>query len=653
MSGYDAAQGQYQIFHAVCVDKRSPSIPSAAHSEVATLLRKCLTWEREARPTAFDVVEELLQIQARLSTLSRDFLGVKRCPFHSGPMCPNNTLMISAFLFPLVQERLHLVAKQSRPAPSPASIQDDDVWKITSQSERSSEPIDCSSMPQLPLSCKLDVNSILWADNGISGPITVDPSSISSMARLGKSRPESEYNDFMFKLVCRLSQHSTYVLQEVDDNGHCQFDALAHQLAYRFRADYPEKDQATYWTVRQDLAGWLQVHGDLVLDNGASLASFLEARDGVDWPAFCAAVAGEGQRGNANLWGNHLTLVAAANCYGRPVRVWTALEGPQWWFEVLPLHENCVFEAPFELAHLSERHYLSVTEPRFALPERVSGRKGGAAHDVDLDPLLTRVWDACEFDGPPIEQDLSTGDFCMRNCVCCTLLPPTIYAQVASYFACQWFSRQDVLYEMVRESREEDLDGASGAADYSSWWGLAFHDWCWVPGTRGHPCYCVADLVFCSGAAPCAGMRRLATKIKRDILRIRQLQYLMSVVIGPFLSVMEVSMSAAAVGRCDKIELYIYLAFVLAAWVAAWLAGWRLGGRTRWSACCLAAWVVVRLAAGLDYPGGLLWQARITYAWIEPDRGLLAAAVPANATAETRPLFEQAAMREALAECQA
>ena len=520
-----------------------------------------------------------------------------------------------------------------------------------------------ASIPQLPPSCMIDVDAVL---REVAGGLSQDkePSSAMSPAALGP--PDAD--DAMVRLICRLSQYSTFVLQEVDRSGHCQFDALAHQLACRFRADYPGEARATYATVRADLAGWLGASADLRLDNGARLASFLEARDGADWPAFCSAVAGGG---GGRLWGNHLTLVAAANCYRRSVRVWTALDGPQWWFEVRPQPDNTVFDVPFELAHVPERHYMSVTEPQFARTEAVapvsdggvsserwqgtagfeSLRMDGRAGDSDPDPLQTRVWDPREGDGPPGEEDLARGEFCMRNCVCCTVLPRGVYARLAGYFTL--FSRQHVLYDMLRESREEDRERPAGSPDYGSWWDLAFHDWCWVPGTRGHPCYCVADLVFCTGAAPCAGSgTRHATKIRRDILRTRQSQYLLSVVIGPALSVLEVSMSGAAVGRCERLVVYIYLLFALALWVATWLVGWRVGGRTRWSAGCLAAWAALRLGAGRDYPGGLLWRARLTYAWIEPDRGLLSAAVPRNATAETRPLFEQAAMREALAACQ-
>ena len=55
----------YQIFHAVCVERRAPRIPPSAHPELAALLLRCLAWDREARPTAGDAVEELLQIQVR------------------------------------------------------------------------------------------------------------------------------------------------------------------------------------------------------------------------------------------------------------------------------------------------------------------------------------------------------------------------------------------------------------------------------------------------------------------------------------------------------------------------------------------------------------------------------------------------------------
>jgi hypothetical protein len=36
--------------------------------------------------------------------------------------------------------------------------------------------------------------------------------------------------------------------------------------------------------------------------------------------------------------GNHLTLIAAANCYQRPIRVWSTAPGDDWWLQIEPKH---------------------------------------------------------------------------------------------------------------------------------------------------------------------------------------------------------------------------------------------------------------------------------------------------------------------------
>jgi len=36
--------------------------------------------------------------------------------------------------------------------------------------------------------------------------------------------------------------------------------------------------------------------------------------------------------------GNHLTLIAAANCYQRPIRVWATAPGDDWWLQIEPKH---------------------------------------------------------------------------------------------------------------------------------------------------------------------------------------------------------------------------------------------------------------------------------------------------------------------------
>ena len=444
----------------------------------------------------------------------------------------------------------------------------------------------------------------------------------------------------------RICQYSPYVLQEVDATGHCQFDALAHQISCRFFRDYANGLETSYWTVRLYLAEWLRRNAQFDLGNGIPISSFLDHVDGIDWPSFCNKV--ESVEGDPNpLWGNHLTLIAAANRFQRTVRVWTGHEGLQWWFDVKPTQENEAFENPFELAHLPERHYLSVCEPSLRIPgpRRTGDSRWSLAavklldselsqiamNSVDLDDLqrpdilLKKIWSPndpdydFEKESEPLVREW--GDCGLSDSVCFPLLPRWLYVPIARCLAKQTES-SNLLNRYVpiqlgrrRRHRPIDQDSAQG-----TWWELAFGDWCWIPGfVGGQFCACVPDLIFCSGAAPCSAVGRRLSQDERAIVRLRQSQYLLTMMTLPFLSVIEWSDRVVDQGRCTRITLYIYMFALMLTWSCLWIAGWACRGRARWSLGCLILWALIRTSAGVWYPNGFLWAARMSYTWIDPN----------------------------------
>mmetsp|Transcript_5890 Transcript_5890/g.13695 ORF Transcript_5890/g.13695 Transcript_5890/m.13695 type:complete len:497 (+) Transcript_5890:214-1704(+) len=176
-------------------------------------------------------------------------------------------------------------------------------------------------------------------------------------------------NSKMDRLKERLEKYTEYELEDVDNSGHCQFDAIAHQIAGRFPGEYSKsKGGARYHfrDVRRDVAMWLRQNATYVLENGEQVQNFLDETDGRTWAEFCDNV--EDKMHNPQpLWGNHLTLIAAANCYQRPIRVWSTAPGDDWWLQIDPKHYKPKHRIrPFELAHLYERHYMSVRERKGA-----------------------------------------------------------------------------------------------------------------------------------------------------------------------------------------------------------------------------------------------------------------------------------------------
>jgi len=163
----------------------------------------------------------------------------------------------------------------------------------------------------------------------------------------------------------RLEKFTDFELEDVDNTGHCQFDAIAHQIAGRFADQYKvQPSEVNYRRVRRDVAEWLRRNAHVTLDNGATITNFLDHDDGATWEIFCDNIEDK-WTSPSPVWGNHLTLIAAANCYNRPIRIWSTAPGEDWWLQIEPKHYKPTHHIrPFELAHLYERHYLSVRERR-------------------------------------------------------------------------------------------------------------------------------------------------------------------------------------------------------------------------------------------------------------------------------------------------
>ena len=178
-----------------------------------------------------------------------------------------------------------------------------------------------------------------------------------------------------------------YVLQEVDAQGHCQFDAIAHQIRL-FHRSYPKLDCAQKYTfaqVRADLGCWLRARSE---EERQALQGFLlEAeRDFMDWEAFCSGVERlSPQQGCQLLWGNNLTLVAAASFYERPIRVWLSspsaaagesppyVEVPGLYFDPDSAAHGAEVPEPLQIAHIYELHFMSV-EPLDNGPTTTAGQ---------------------------------------------------------------------------------------------------------------------------------------------------------------------------------------------------------------------------------------------------------------------------------------
>ena len=166
-----------------------------------------------------------------------------------------------------------------------------------------------------------------------------------------------------------------FYLQDNDNTGHCMFDAMRIQINERFPEDrkkYKGKPGADYMykEVRRDAADWLRLNQDFELQPGDPLTNFWYDDLGNNWEDFCDRVQHflPKRTMRAVQWGEHIHLIALANAYKRPIRVWTSRDGNEWWHEIHP-KDGDKNKTPFDIAHEFERHYLSVLPRHIQSPD--------------------------------------------------------------------------------------------------------------------------------------------------------------------------------------------------------------------------------------------------------------------------------------------
>lgn len=97
------------------------------------------------------------------------------------------------------------------------------------------------------------------------------------------------------------------------EQNNCQMRALAHTL-------YDTQDK--HREVRRKIAEWLDANERFQIDDGGSVISdFLDRDDFPTWKEYVKYIKMDG------TWGDHLSLVAAANAYRISIHVLSDVEG--------------------------------------------------------------------------------------------------------------------------------------------------------------------------------------------------------------------------------------------------------------------------------------------------------------------------------------
>eukprot|EP01006_Ploeotia_vitrea_P035102 TRINITY_DN65838_c2_g1_i1.p1 TRINITY_DN65838_c2_g1~~TRINITY_DN65838_c2_g1_i1.p1 ORF type:complete len:179 (-),score=25.18 TRINITY_DN65838_c2_g1_i1:111-647(-) len=107
----------------------------------------------------------------------------------------------------------------------------------------------------------------------------------------------------------RLLKHGLVEVPVVGD-GACQFRSLSHQLF---------ATEERHAEVRAQTVKWLAEHGSKEI-NGMRISDFLDTAEYPSWPSYCKRM------GQPHSWGDHITLVAAAEVYSAVINVISAME---------------------------------------------------------------------------------------------------------------------------------------------------------------------------------------------------------------------------------------------------------------------------------------------------------------------------------------
>ncbi|EGC32161.1 hypothetical protein DICPUDRAFT_38762 [Dictyostelium purpureum] len=141
----------------------------------------------------------------------------------------------------------------------------------------------------------------------------------------------------------RLELYSLENSRAIPGDGNCQMHALSDQI-------YGDLNHSM--EIRIAIVTWLIKNKNLTLSNGAKLYQFANA---TSWYKYCIQMARKG------TWGDHLTLLAAAEIFKSKITVISSVESNSSFFiEITPRSvEN---SRVIILSHHAEQHYGSLRQ---------------------------------------------------------------------------------------------------------------------------------------------------------------------------------------------------------------------------------------------------------------------------------------------------
>jgi len=128
--------------------------------------------------------------------------------------------------------------------------------------------------------------------------------------------------------------------REIPGDGNCQMYSLSDQLCGNLNHSK---------FIRRTLVHWLRRNAEIPLKNGCTLKDFVHDQS---WENYCLKMLKEGE------WGDHLTLIAAAEVFKASIVIISSIPGDNYVIEIVPTFTEP--ERTIMLSHFAEYHYGSV-----------------------------------------------------------------------------------------------------------------------------------------------------------------------------------------------------------------------------------------------------------------------------------------------------
>ncbi|EGC32306.1 hypothetical protein DICPUDRAFT_155763 [Dictyostelium purpureum] len=172
-------------------------------------------------------------------------------------------------------------------------------------------------------------------------PNEIDLSLVNSNGKLSLDpTPLNETEKAYIRLNERIELYQLMPKKEIPGDGNCQMHALSDQI-------FGDLEHSVI--IRNNIVDWLRQNKGFYLPNGETLSEFVTTNS---WEEYCDSMSKNG------TWGDHLTLVAAAEIYKKNISIISSVESQSSSFIEITPSIKC--ENGILLSHFAEFHYGSL-----------------------------------------------------------------------------------------------------------------------------------------------------------------------------------------------------------------------------------------------------------------------------------------------------